>query len=39
MRTGNPALKDNTFLDLGTGSLVSNESGAMSINGTVNKTA
>lgn len=39
MRTGNPALKDNTFLDLGTGSLVRNDAGAMSINGTVNKTA
>jgi len=39
MRSGNPALKDNTFLDLGTGSLVQNDAGAMSLNGTVNKTA
>ena len=39
MRSGNPALKDNTFLDLGTGSLVRNDGEAMSLNGTVNKTA
>jgi uncharacterized YccA/Bax inhibitor family protein len=39
MRSGNPALKDNTFLDLGSGTLVRNDAGAMSINGTVNKTA
>ena len=39
MRSGNPALKDSTFLDLGTGTLVQNDAGAMSLNGTVNKTA
>ncbi len=39
MRSGNPALKDNTFLDLGTGSLVRNDGEAMSLNGTVNKSA
>lgn len=39
MRTGNPALKDSTFLDLGTGAIVRDSSGAMTINGTVNKTA
>ena len=38
MRSGNPALKDNTFLDLGSGTLVRDDAGAMSINGTVNKT-
>ena len=39
MRSGNPALKDSTFLDLGTGSVVSGAQDAMSLNGTVNKTA
>lgn len=39
MRSGNPALKDNTFLDLGSGTLVTGDAGAMSLNGTVNKTA
>ncbi len=39
MRSGNPALKDNTFLDLGTGSIVRQDGEAMSLNGTVNKTA
>lgn len=39
MRSGNPALQENTFLDLGTGTVVRNDAGAMSINGTVNKTA
>lgn len=39
MRSGNPALKDSTFLDLGTGSIVQNPSSAMTLNGTVNKTA
>jgi uncharacterized YccA/Bax inhibitor family protein len=39
MRSGNPALKDSTFLDLGTGTLVRDGAGAMSLNGTVNKTA
>ncbi|GAB3743169.1 Bax inhibitor-1/YccA family protein [Lysobacter olei] len=39
MRSGNPALKDSTFLDLGTGSVVSGAQDAMTLNGTVNKTA
>ncbi len=39
MRSGNPALKDSTFLDLGSGSVVTNDSAAMTLNGTVNKTA
>ena len=38
MRSGNPALKDTTFLDLGTGSIVTGDTGAMTLNGTVNKT-
>ncbi|MEO6154693.1 MAG: Bax inhibitor-1/YccA family protein [Thermomonas sp.] len=38
MRSGNPALKESTFLDLGTGTVVRNDSGAMTLNGTVNKT-
>ncbi len=38
MRSGNPVLKDSTFLDLGTGTVVRNDAGAMSLNGTVNKT-
>ena len=39
MRSGNPALKENTFLDLGSGTLVQGDAGAMSLNGTVNRTA
>lgn len=39
MRSGNPALKESTFLDLGTGSVVQQSSGVMTLNGTVNKTA
>lgn len=39
MRSGNPALKDSTFLDLGSGRVVSRDAGAMTLNGTVNKTA
>ena len=39
MRSGNPALKDNTFLDLGSGTLVRSDAGAMTLNGAVNKTA
>jgi len=38
MRSGNPALSESTFLDLGSGSVVSRGTDAMSINGTVNKT-
>jgi len=39
MRSGNPALKESTFLDLGSGSVVRRDGAAMSLNGTVNKTA
>ena len=38
MRSGNPALKDTTFLDLGSGSVVTGTEGVMTLNGTVNKT-
>ena len=38
MRSGNPALQESTFLDLGTGTVVRNDAGAMTLNGTVNKT-
>ena len=38
MRSGNPALQESTFLDLGTGTVVRNDAGTMSLNGTVNKT-
>ena len=38
MRSGNPVLKDSTFLDLSSGSVVAGDAGAMSLNGTVNKT-
>lgn len=39
MRSGNPALSDNAFLDLGSGALVQGDAGAMTLDGTVNKTA
>ena len=38
MRSGNPVLGDNTFLDVGSGRVVTGNVQAMSINGTVNKT-
>jgi len=38
MRSGNPALSDKTFLDLGSGTVVRSDSGAMTLNGTVHKT-
>ncbi|MEH6416039.1 Bax inhibitor-1/YccA family protein [Pseudomonas sp. CGJS7] len=38
MRSGNPALKESTFLDLGSGAVVRGGDQAMSLNGTVNKT-
>jgi uncharacterized YccA/Bax inhibitor family protein len=38
MRSGNPVLKDSTFLDLGTGSVVTRDGHTMTLNGTVNKT-
>ncbi|MHB8911690.1 MAG: Bax inhibitor-1/YccA family protein [Lysobacter sp.] len=39
MRSGNPALKDSTFLDLNSGTVVQGAGAAMTLNGTVNKTA
>ena len=39
MRSGNPALNDSTFLDLGSGAVVQRDASAMTLNGTVNKTA
>ncbi|MEN1940979.1 Bax inhibitor-1/YccA family protein [Luteimonas sp. MJ246] len=40
MRSGNPVLSDSTFLDLGSGTVVTRDGGGtMTINGTVNKTA
>jgi uncharacterized YccA/Bax inhibitor family protein len=39
LRSGNPALKENTFLDLGSGAVVTRDGEAMTLNGTVNKTA
>lgn len=38
MRSGNPALKESTFLDLGSGTVVSRAGDVMTLNGTVNKT-
>ncbi|PJJ98188.1 hypothetical protein CO615_09235 [Lysobacteraceae bacterium NML75-0749] len=38
MRSGNPALKESTFLDLGSGALSQAPGHAMTLNGTVNKT-
>ena len=38
MRSGNPALKDSTFLDLGSGAVVRGGDSVMTLNGTVNKT-
>ncbi len=38
MRSGNPVLQGSTFLDSGTGTIVTRDSGAMTLNGTVNKT-
>jgi uncharacterized YccA/Bax inhibitor family protein len=38
MRSGNPVLKDSTFLDLTSGAVVSRDSQTMTLNGTVNKT-
>jgi uncharacterized YccA/Bax inhibitor family protein len=39
IRSGNPALKESTFLDLGSGTVVRTGDGAMTLNGTVNRTA
>ncbi len=38
MRSGIPVLKDSTFLDIGTGSVVTRDGQTMTLNGTVNKT-
>jgi uncharacterized YccA/Bax inhibitor family protein len=38
MRSGNPALKESTFLDLASGEVIRGASSAMTLNGTVNKT-
>ena len=38
LRSGNPALKEGTFLDLGTGSVVTRPGEAMTLNGTVTRT-
>ncbi|MDG2524818.1 Bax inhibitor-1/YccA family protein [Stenotrophomonas sp. HITSZ_GD] len=37
-RSGNPALQESTFLDIGTGSVVRRDADAMTLNGTVSKT-
>src|SRR5688572_6734187 len=37
-RSGNPALKEGTFLDLSSGTVVRRDGDAMTLNGTVNKT-
>lgn len=39
MRSGNPVLSDSTFLDLGSGAVLSRPDQAMTINGTISKTA
>lgn len=39
MRSGNPALKESTFLDLGSGTVVDTRDGVMTLNGTVNRAA
>jgi uncharacterized YccA/Bax inhibitor family protein len=38
IRSGNPALKESTFLDLGSGTVVSRDRDTMTLNGTVNRT-
>lgn len=38
MRSGNPALKESTFLDLASGTVVRRDGDAMTLTGTVNKT-
>ena len=39
MRSGNPVLGENTFLDIGSGTVVGGRSEAMTLSGTVNKSA
>lgn len=38
MRSGNPVLSDSTFLDLGSGTVLSRPADAMTLNGTLTKT-
>lgn len=38
MRSGNPVLSDSTFLDLGSGAVLSRPADAMTLNGTITKT-
>ncbi len=38
MRSGNPVLSDSTFLDLGSGAVLSRPADAMTLNGTIAKT-
>ena len=38
MRSGNPVLGANTFLDVGSGRVVSSDAGTMTVNGTVHRT-
>lgn len=38
MRSGNPVLKESTFLDIGSGAIVARNGQSMTLNGTVNKT-
>ncbi|KLD74414.1 membrane protein, partial [Xanthomonas hyacinthi DSM 19077] len=38
IRSGNPALKESTFLDLGSGAVVSRDGESMPLNGTIHKT-
>lgn len=38
MRSGNPALRESTFLDSGSGLMITRDGQAMTLNGTVNKT-
>ncbi|TXI44146.1 MAG: Bax inhibitor-1/YccA family protein [Lysobacter sp.] len=38
MRSGNPVLKESTFLDIGSGAVVTRDGQSMTLNGTVNKT-
>src|SRR5690606_37725014 len=38
MRSGNPALNEKTFLDVGSGQVLVHDDKAMTLNGTVNKT-
>src|SRR5690554_1369538 len=38
MRSGNPVLSDSTFLDLGSGAVLSRPTDAMTLNGTIAKT-